>query len=55
MQYHFPSQRKLQLNGNLASWMMLHAPPTTASLFCFYYSVLKFYVVVSDQTINRLE
>ena len=38
MQYYFPSQRKLHVNGNLASLMMLHAPPTSASLFWFYYS-----------------
>ena len=25
------------LYGNLASWMMVQAPPTTASLFWFYY------------------
>ena len=40
-----PSQRKLHVYGNLASWMMVQAPPTTASappttasLFCFYYN-----------------
>ena len=40
MQYYFPipSQRKLHTNGNLASWMMFHGPPTTANLFLFYYS-----------------
>ena len=37
MQYYFSSQRKLNVNGNLASLMMLHAPPTSASLFWFYY------------------
>ena len=37
MQYYFPSLRKLHENGNLASWMMLHGPPTSASLFWFYY------------------
>ena len=25
--------------GNLAPWMMVQAPPTTASLFWFYYSI----------------
>ena len=30
-----PSQRKQQVYGNLASWMMVQAPPTTASLFWF--------------------
>ena len=27
------SQRKQHVYGNLASWMMVQAPPTTASLF----------------------
>ena len=40
MQYYLPSQRKLQVNGNLEQWMMPHAPPTSASLFWFYYSVV---------------
>ena len=40
MKYYFPTQRKLRVNGNLASWMILHAPPTSASLFWFYYSIL---------------
>ena len=34
-----PSQRKRHLYGNLASWMMVQAPPTIASLFWFYYSL----------------
>ena len=38
MKYYFPSQRKLHVNGNLALWMMLNGPPTSASLFWFYYS-----------------
>ena len=38
MQYYFPSQRKLHVNGNSASCMILRAPPTSASLFWFYYS-----------------
>ena len=33
-----PSQRKQHVYGNLASWLMVQAPPTTASLFWFYYS-----------------
>ena len=28
---YFPSQRKLHVNGNLASWMILRASPTSAS------------------------
>ena len=32
------SQRKQHIYGNLASWMMVQAPPTTASLFWFYHS-----------------
>ena len=39
MQYHLPSQRKVHVNGNLAEWMMLHAPPTSASLSWFYYNI----------------
>ena len=39
MQYYtVPSQRKQHVYGNLASWMMVQAPPTTASFFWFYYS-----------------
>ena len=38
MKYYFLSQRKLHAIGNLASWMMLNDPPTSASLFWFYYS-----------------
>ena len=38
MQYYAVSQRKEHVYGNLASWMMVQAPPTTASLFWFYYS-----------------
>ena len=38
MKYYFPSQRKLQVNGNLVSWMILRAPPTSTSLIWFYYS-----------------
>ena len=38
MQYYFPLQRKRHINGNLAAWMILCAPPTSASLFWFYYS-----------------
>ena len=33
-----PSQRKQHVYENLASWMMVQAPPTTASLFWFYYN-----------------
>ena len=39
-QYYFPSQRKQHIYGNLASWMMVQAPPTTASLFWFYYNCI---------------
>ena len=38
MQYYFASQRKLHVNENLASSMMLQAPPTSASLFRLYYN-----------------
>ena len=29
MQFNFPSQRKLHINGNLTSWMMFHTPLVT--------------------------
>ena len=32
--------KKQHVNGNLASWMILCAPPTSASLFWFYYSTI---------------
>ena len=32
--------KKTPRNGNLASWKIIQAPPTTVSLFWFYYSVL---------------
>ena len=41
MKYYFPSQRKLHVNGNLVSCVMLRAPPTSASLFWFYYNYRK--------------
>ena len=58
MQYYFPSQRKLHVNGNLASLRMLHAPPTSASLFCFYYSDkwdTLFYCYCLSDSVNNLE
>ena len=50
MQYYFPSQRKLHVNGNLATWMILRAPPTSASLFWFYYNCKE---VMHDKVILR--
>ena len=35
-----PSQGKQHVYGNLPSWMMVQAPPTTACLFWFYYNNL---------------
>ena len=36
--YTVHHKKKLHVYGNLASWMMVQAPPTTARLFWFYYS-----------------
>ena len=36
-----PSQRKQHVYGNLASWMMVQAPLSTARLFWFYYTKTK--------------
>ena len=40
MQYYTVHHKKKKKNvyGNLASWMMVRAQPTTASLFWFYYN-----------------
>ena len=53
MQYYFPSQRKLHVNGNLATWIILRAPPTSASLFWFYYrySIEAFKGKISDDSL----
>ena len=50
MQHYFPSQRKRHVNGNLASWVILGAPPTSASLFWFYYSKVNINWHGSDKT-----
>ena len=44
-----PSQRKLHVNVNLASWMMLRAPLTSASLFCFYYNSFHINFIIMNE------
>ena len=41
MQYYtvHHKENSTYLCGNLASWMMVKAPPSTASLFWFYYNL----------------
>ena len=49
-----PSQRKQHVYGNLASWSMVQASPTTASLFWFYYRHTIKILVMKKNTIKKI-
>ena len=52
MQYNFPSQRKLHVNGNSASWMLLYMlrPQVPA---CFGFTIVKNKESLSEDTYVR--